>query len=111
MIASVTVSRGGYTATVTGPGLNQSVTVNRPQALSAVYVGTQGPAGAASGGIEYPFLTPATQWTINHNLGYRPSVTLRGISQAQIGGDVDQPNVNQAIVTFASATAGYARVT
>lgn len=109
MIASINITTRRYTAKLGASG--RTVNITRAGSPQVRVIGVQGPPGAASGGIEYPFLTPAAQWTINHNLGYRPSVTLRGISQAQIGGDVDLPNVTQAIVTFASATAGYARVT
>lgn len=111
MIASATVSRGGYTATVTGPGLNQSVTVSRPQALSVVYVGTQGPAGASSASYTHTQTSAQSVWVINHNLGFSPAVQLRSLGHVTIGGDVAHPSVNQAVATFEQPFAGYARCT
>lgn len=66
-------------------------------------------------GFNQPYLyaqsTPATTWTINHNLGYRPSVELLDSGSQEIEGDVIHPSLNQTIVTLTPATAGIARLT
>lgn len=49
-------------------------------------------------------------WTINHNLGYRPSVELFDAGSQEFDGEVSHPTVNQAVVTLAIATAGFARL-
>ncbi|NBR24579.1 MAG: hypothetical protein EBU08_12575 [Micrococcales bacterium] len=71
--------------------------------------GPQGPAGAAA----YVFTqsTPATTWTINHNLGLRPSVELLDTGSQEIEGEVSHPSLNQTVVTLSLATAGMARLT
>jgi hypothetical protein len=111
MIANVTISRGGYTATVTGPGLNQSVTVSRPAALSVFYVGTQGLPGASSAGIEFAFASASTSWTINHNLGVRPAVALFTVGGVEMMGQVTHTSVNQAVASFNTPQSGFARIT
>jgi hypothetical protein len=54
--------------------------------------------------------TPATAWTINHNLGFRPSVELLDSGSQEIDADVSHPSVNQTVVTLKSAIAGLARL-
>lgn len=54
--------------------------------------------------------TPSTTWTINHNLGFRPSVELLDSGSQEIDADVSHPSVNQTVVTLKSATAGLARL-
>jgi hypothetical protein len=53
---------------------------------------------------------PATTWTINHNLGYRPSVELLDSGSQEIDADVSHPSVYQTVVTLNPATAGLARL-
>lgn len=54
--------------------------------------------------------TPATTWTINHNLGFRPSVELLDSGSQEIDADVSHPSVNQTVITLKSAIAGLARL-
>lgn len=55
--------------------------------------------------------TPATTWTINHNLGFYPSVQLFSIGRQEIEGGVVHTNENQVVVSFTVPTAGFARLT
>lgn len=55
--------------------------------------------------------TPASTWTINHNLGYRPAVELLDTGSQEIDGDIAHPTANQTVVTLNPATAGIARLT
>ena len=77
-------------------------------------IGPEGPQGVAgpSGGTLYVHTqsTPATTWTINHNLGFRPSVELIDSGSQEIDGDISHPTVNQTVVTLNPATAGLARL-
>ena len=68
--------------------------------------------GGGGGAIAYVYQqsTPATTWTINHNLGYRPSVELLDSGSQEIDGAVSHPTVNQTVVTLSPATAGLARL-
>ena len=54
---------------------------------------------------------PTATWTINHNLGYRPSVELIDASNREVDGDVYHPTINQTVVMFNVAVAGTARLT
>ena len=77
--------------------------------------GPQGPPGTGGGGgtSAYVFTqsTPSTTWTINHNLGFRPSVELLDTGSQEIDGQIAHPSVNQTVVTLNPATAGLARLT
>jgi hypothetical protein len=67
--------------------------------------------GGSGGGYVYQQSTPATTWTINHSLGYRPSVELLDSGSQEIDGAVSHPTVNQTVITLSPATAGLARLT
>jgi hypothetical protein len=58
----------------------------------------------------YQQIAPATTWTINHNLGYKPSVELLDSGSQEIDGDVAHPSDNQTVVTLNPASAGLARL-
>jgi len=61
-------------------------------------------------GANFTFSSPATSWTINHNLGYRPIVTLLSIGGLDIEGQIVHTSLNQVVASFVIATAGSARV-
>ncbi len=97
-----------------------SVTVTEnPSGTTVVTVTTEGPqgppgsSGGGGGGTAYTFTqsTPSTTWTINHNLGFRPSVELLDAGSQEIDGQIAHPSVNQTVVTLNPATAGVARLT
>jgi len=54
--------------------------------------------------------TPSGTWTINHNLGYRPSVAVFDSGSQQIEGDVSHLSVNTVVLSFNPPTAGFARL-
>ena len=68
----------------------------------------QGPAGADV--FVYTQSVPATVWTINHNLGSYPNVYVLDTAGDECEGDVDNPTVNQTVITFSAAFAGTARL-
>lgn len=72
--------------------------------------GPQGPAGAAGNAYVHTQATVSATWTINHNLGYRPSVELLDSGSQEIDGDIAHPSVNQVVVTLSPPTAGLARL-
>jgi hypothetical protein len=53
--------------------------------------------------------TAATTWTINHNLGRRPTITLFSIGNQVIEANLIHTSTNQAIAYFTLATRGTAR--
>lgn len=70
--------------------------------------GPQGPAGAPA--YVHQQGSASATWTINHNLGYRPSVELLNTGSQEIEGDVVHTSVNQTVVSFSGAVAGQARL-
>ena len=69
--------------------------------------------GSGSGGFAAYVHTqsaPSTTWTINHNLGYRPSVELINSGSQEIDGDISHPTINQTVVLLSPPTAGLARL-
>lgn len=53
--------------------------------------------------------SPSATWTVNHNLGYYPSVQIRSTGGVVIGGRVVHTSVNQSVITFNTPLAGTAR--
>ena len=73
--------------------------------------GIQGPRGIPGlSGASYLHTqsTLATAWTINHNLGKRPSIEARNELGAVIEGDVTHNSINVAAIAFSIAIAGEA---
>jgi len=53
-------------------------------------------------------LTPLVVWTITHNLGQYPSVTVVDLNNHVVVGDIVYTNSNTLTITFDTAFAGYA---
>lgn len=51
---------------------------------------------------------PSTTWTVNHNMGKNPSVSIVNSSGEQVFSDVDHISVNQLVITFSFPFAGIA---
>lgn len=107
-MTTVNVSSVTNTVTVTENGSSTVVTVPVTSTVTAVTQGPQGPAGGTA--FVYQQAAPATTWTINHNLGYKPSVELLDSGSQEIDGDVSHPSDNQTVVTLNPASAGLARL-
>lgn len=83
------------------------------------YSGVSGYSGSAAvaGAVVHTQSVPATTWNIAHNLGYRHvNVEVINSSNESMVGSYDYPEIlfnddNNVIITFASATAGYAAIT
>lgn len=65
------------------------------------------------GGQTYEFVqvSPARVWTVNHNLGLRPSVSIVDSGGAEVEADVRHTSPNQLVIYFAIPIAGLARLT
>ena len=75
--------------------------------------GAQGPQGAKGDTLfsySYAFeqQVESTSWSINHNLTYRPAVTIQDYGKNTIEGDLDHITTNTVVVNFALPIAGYA---
>jgi hypothetical protein len=51
---------------------------------------------------------PATQWTVHHNLGKFPAVTVTDTSGSEVEGEVTHINNNMLVLTFSATFGGYA---
>jgi hypothetical protein len=87
-----------------------TVTEGDTTVVTVTTAGPQGPGGGAGAAYVHTQASPATTWTINHNLGFRPSVELLDSGSQEIDGDIAHPTVNQTVVTLNPATAGLARL-
>lgn len=69
----------------------------------------RGPAGAA-GGSQYVLnqTSAASQWNVDHNLGYIPHITIVMDDGTIVVADIDHLNTNQAIIVFPTPYTGKA---
>ena len=69
------------------------------------------PAGGGGGGP--PFVhsqsVPAVEWIINHNLGFRPAVTLFTVGGVEMEGEVIHSTLNQFRALFNTPLTGTAQ--
>lgn len=75
-----------------------------PESIAAVTA----PPGAGNSVFIHVQSTPASEWIINHNLGYRPDFTLYTVGGVQFFAGIDHPTLNQTRVTLGTALAGEA---
>jgi hypothetical protein len=89
---------------------NVTINENNVVVVEVKSTGPQGPAGPSGAGYTHTQSAVSSTWTINHNLGYRPSVEILDTGNQEIEGSVSHPTVNQTVVTLTPATAGTARL-
>ncbi len=53
-------------------------------------------------------LTPASTWTLNHNLGYRPKTSVYSVGGVEVSAEVVHTSDNQVQILFDAPFAGYA---
>lgn len=76
--------------------------------------GPAGPAGApgepgpAGGAAEFLIPTPQAVWTLEHDLPFRPNVTVIDSAGTAVIGDVAYPDPQTVVITFGGAFAGTA---
>jgi len=77
-----------------------------------VAIGAPGPQGdiGPAGGESYLHTqsSPASTWTVNHNLGTRPAVEVRDTGGNEILAAVTHMSANQVLISFVSAKTGTA---
>lgn len=101
--------------TWTTDGLIESWTTDGPQ-VAAIFTETvtlapeAGTPGATSQYVHHQS-TPATTWTVNHNLGRRVNVTATTLGGIVIGAEIQMTSLNQVLVRLNTPTAGYVIVT
>lgn len=90
---------------------DEDIVVIRQKELATVEVVATGPQGPP-GGAAYVHSQPSSSatWTINHNLGYVPSIELFDSGSQEIEATVTHPSINQAVILFTIPSAGFARL-
>lgn len=90
-----------------------SVTVVAEQSVNVVTVGVQGPAGTdgidGAAGYNHTQSSASTTWTVNHNLGFNPSVSIFTVGGLEMEGQITHTSINQTVINFVSSVAGTAR--
>jgi hypothetical protein len=70
--------------------------------------GANGTNGINGGNFTFEQQTPSASWSITHNLGYRPAVTVQDYGKIILEGDLNHINANNLAITFSEAVSGYA---
>ena len=94
--------------------LGSSITVSDSSAvieISDSLMGIQGAPGEDGTDVSYVHtqLSASSSWTVNHNLGFKPSVEILSVGGAEIEGEVLHISNNQVTINFVMAVAGSAR--
>lgn len=72
------------------------------------WVQAQGYGSVAGLSHTFEQQTDSTTWTINHNMGYRPSIICQRYDKVTIEGEIDYVDENNITLTFSDAVSGYA---
>jgi hypothetical protein len=92
---------------------DQEVVIVKPviPVVTVTAVGPQGPSGS-QGSVFYVHTqaTPASVWTINHNLNGQPTAVVLDSAGTQCEGTFSYPSGNQMIITFSSPFTGTAYI-
>lgn len=75
--------------------------------------GPQGPPGSGGGGsagYDHVQAISSDEWTINHNLGYKPSVEIFSAGGSEIEAEVVHTSLNQVKIYFTISITGSARL-
>lgn len=96
----------------TGP-LDQLNTSAKSDLVTAINELAAREIGGGSSGVAFTHsqVSAATLWTINHNLRFRPSVSILDAGGNEIEADVVHTGPNQLVIHFAVPVAGVARLT
>lgn len=70
--------------------------------------GPAGPAGTSGGSFKFEQQSESTNWTIIHNLGYHPAVTIQDYGQNTIEGNITYIDGEQVVMEFSVPVSGYA---
>lgn len=110
-MTTINITTIDNTILVTENGNTTVVTVPATSVITASTAGPQGPKGDAGAGYAFTQSTSSATWTINHNLGYKPSVDIYDSGSQQIQAEISHPSVNQTVILLTTPTAGFARLT
>jgi len=107
MTTTVTIFRHGPEVTIVRD--ETTVVVGGPRVtVQLSRTGSPGPSG--TGGYNHNQESASNTWTINHNLGYRPTVALFTVGGVEFDAEVVHTSVNQCTVNLVTPMAGMARL-
>lgn len=108
MIISTTVTQPAKLKTVV-QAKKQSVSVATPGGQIEVTQVTQGLSGVGNDkSYVHTQSLASIQWTVNHNLGKYPSVTIVDSAGDEVEGNVNHIGLNQLVISFSAAFGGRA---
>jgi hypothetical protein len=84
------------------------VTVNRPAANQSVTNIIPGNLNQPDVAFHYVQNIPSNSWTIVHNLGWMPNVTVQDSAGNIVEGEISYTNLHQLTASFSSAFSGNA---
>lgn len=89
------------------PGTAGVVAVD-PETGTAYRIATNSLGGGGGGAVNYLHsqASSSATWTVNHNLGFRPVVSVRSPGGVEVEAEVTHTSVNQCVVTFAAPYTG-----
>lgn len=113
---NITVSGGKSKNTVdrTSTVINKPLTPNGNSNINFVergpqgVPGPQGPQGPIGGNFNHTQTLASNTWTINHNLGFKPTIELLTVGGVVFEGEIVHTSENQAIVYLTQSIAGTA---
>lgn len=83
--------------------------VEEIQILAVAEQGVPGPPGVSSNAsFQHTQAVASDTWTVNHNLGFRPAVSLLSDGGREMWAEVIHTSVNQFIAYFDAPTSGIA---
>lgn len=89
-----------------------TVLVEEVEVVSVVAAAEQGPPGppgvSSNASHEHTQSVAADVWTVNHNLGFRPAVSLLSVGGREMWAEVIHTSVNQFVAYFDAPTTGIA---
>ena len=71
-------------------------------------VGPTGPSSGASASYQHVQNAVSATWSIQHDLGFHPNVTVQDSGGTTWEGDITQVDINNLVIRFGSAFAGTA---
>lgn len=113
MSGELTILDGGNELTLLDGGNELALIADAAELDIEAEVGIPGQRGAEGTSQHFDHVQAAETdvWTINHNLGFRPSVALFSGGGEAMWATVLHVSANQTLVYFLSPTSGTARLT
>lgn len=79
---------------------------NAPVVVEVMSTGIQGPPGGQTPPVVFTQSAAATEWIVNHNLGWEPLVEVLSLGGLPVIAGVIHMSTNQCRVTFSSPQSG-----